>query len=355
MNILIDIGHPGHVHLFRPFAQKMMHKGYNVLFTCRQKEFEIELLKSAGLPYVSFGKHYKSKRGKIWGLLKFDILEILQGIKFKPDIFLSHGSIYAAHAAWLLRKPHISMEDTGNMEQIRLYLPFTKCVLTSYAFHKNLGNKQIYYDSFHELAYLHPNYFKPDKSIFKLLDIDDGTSYVVIRFISWNATHDEGQKGLDFEQKLNLVGRIAEKQKIFISSEGDLPEELKKYQIKIPPERMHDALAFATLFIGEGATMASECAVLGTPAIYINSMEAGTIEDQEKNNLLYHFRNGHGVLEKAIELLENSNIKPEWKKRQQLYLSKKIDLTELLIWFVENYPDSFNILKENSDYQNKFK
>ncbi len=34
-------------------------------------------------------------------------------------------------------------------------------------------------------------------------------------------------------------------------------------------------LAYATLFIGEGATMASECAVLGTPAIYVNSLQLG--------------------------------------------------------------------------------
>ena len=28
--------------------------------------------------------------------------------------------------------------------------------------------------------------------------------------------------------------------------------------------------------------MASECAVMGTPSIYINSLTAGTLEDQEK-------------------------------------------------------------------------
>ena len=40
------------------------------------------------------------------------------------------------------------------------------------------------------------------------------------------------------------------------------------------------------LFIGEGATMASECAVMGTPSIYINSLTAGTLEDQE-NGLIF--------------------------------------------------------------------
>lgn len=354
MKIMIDIGHPGHVHLFRPFAQMMMHKGHNILFTCRQKEFEIELLEAAGLPYKSFGKHYKSKKGKLLGLIKFDFMEIIEGLKFKPDVLLSHGSIYAAHAAWFLRKPHLSMEDTGNMEQIRLYLPFTKCVLTSYAFQKDLGKKQITYKSFHELAYLHPRYFNADKQIHKVLNIDKQQPYVIIRFISWNATHDEGQKGLDLDQKVELVELLSKKYKVFVSAEGDLPDELVKYKIQIPPEKMHDALAFASLFVGEGATMASECAVLGTPAIYINSMEAGTIDEQEKNNLLFHFRNGKGVIEKVTELLTIDELKIEWNLRKQKFLSDKIDLSSYLVWFVENYPKSFQKLRQDNTYQNNF-
>ena len=75
MNILIDIGHPAHVHLFRCFAHEMLTRGHKVLFTCRDKEFEIALLKAEGFEYISFGKKYSSKLGKILGLLKFDCLE----------------------------------------------------------------------------------------------------------------------------------------------------------------------------------------------------------------------------------------------------------------------------------------
>ena len=163
MRILIDIGHPGHVHLFRPFAEEMQKNGHKILFTCRQKEFEIELLEDAGFEYISFGKHYKTKVGKIWGLFKFDLKMFLTAIKFKPDIFLSHGSFYAAHAAFLMKKPNICLEDTGNMEQVRLYKPFTQAILTSDVFHKELGPKQIKYAGYHELAYLHTNRFQPEK------------------------------------------------------------------------------------------------------------------------------------------------------------------------------------------------
>ena len=118
MRILIDIGHPGHVHLFKHLAHMLIKEGAKVLFTARDKEFELELLRAEGFDFVSFGKHYKSLWGKIWGLFKFDVKMYVQARRFNPDLLLSHGSIYAAHAAFLLGKKHLALEDSGNMEKI---------------------------------------------------------------------------------------------------------------------------------------------------------------------------------------------------------------------------------------------
>ncbi len=355
MKILIDIGHPGHVHLFRPFANQMMEKGHQILFTCREKEFEIELLKSAGFEYKSFGKKFSSLAGKLFGLVKFDIQEFLQGLKFKPDILLSHGSMYAAHAAYLLRKPHISLEDSGNWEQIKLYLPFSKAVLTPSVLFEDLGEKQIRYKGYHELAYLHPSLYTPSKNIYSFLGISPDEKYAVIRFVSWNATHDRGQGGLSYDEKKELITLLNAKMRVFISSEQELPEEFASYKIKIPPEKMHDSLAFADIFIGEGATMASEAGVLGTPSIYINSLCRAYNEDQEKYGLVFNFQNGKGVIEKIDEILSNPDYKKEWQKRRKKLLADKINVTSFLVWFIENYPKSSQIMKENPDYQYRFK
>lgn len=208
MRILIDIGHPAHVHLFKHFAWEMQKKGNEVLFTCRDKEFEIFLLKHYGFQFRSFGKKYASRIGKIWGLLEFDIKEFISGLHFKPDIFLSHGSMYAAHAAFLLRKPHISFEDTGNREQVNLYLPFTAYVLTSNIFNINYGNKQIRFNGNHELSYLHPNYFLPNPDFKDKLNLNFGEKYAILRFVSWKATHDIGQKGLSFDSKIHVIEEL---------------------------------------------------------------------------------------------------------------------------------------------------
>ncbi|AXT58120.1 DUF354 domain-containing protein [Aquimarina sp. AD1] len=354
MRILIDIGHPGHVHLFKNLAKEMQKKGHTFLFTCRQKEFEIELMKAEGFEFVSFGKKYNSTVGKMFGLLKFDFMTVVQGLKFKPDLFMSHGSPYAAHAAAILRKPHVSLEDTGNMEQVKLYLPFTKSVLTSTAFHKSLGDKQIEYAGYHELAYLHPNYFTSDVKVYHTLGIPEQTPYVVLRFVSWNASHDVNQSGLTMTEKRELLQHLDKKYKVFISSEGQLPDEFKEYQIKIPPEKMHDVLAFAEMFIGEGATMASESAILGTPAIYINSIMAGTIDEQVDYGLLFNFQKGEGVMEKIKELENTSNLQEAFGKKREQLLKDKIDVTAFLIWFVENFPQSHRTMKNDPKYYHNF-
>ena len=50
--------------------------------------------------------------------------------------------------------------------------------------------------------------------------------------------------------------------------------------------------------------MASESAIMGTPSIYVNSLTAGTLEDQEKKGLLYIFNSSEGLIEKSIEILK---------------------------------------------------
>jgi len=360
MNILIDIGHPAHVHLFKQFAWEMQKRGHSILFTCRDKEFEIQLLKKYGFQFVNFGKKYKSTLGKLLGMFIFDIKEIITSVKFKPDIFISHGSIYAAHAAFILRKPHISMEDTYNFEQINLYLPFTKHVLTADYEHPLKTNKLIKYAGYHELAYLHPNRFAPDISVLQELGVKENEKYVIIRFVSLNASHDIGHKGISFENKLSAIQEFEKYAKIFISSEGKLPLEFEKYRIKLRPERMHDALAFAIFIFGESSTMSEEAAMLGVPSIYLfNNNSYYTNHLQQDYQIMFNYSESEeaqlDAIQKGIELLKSNDLNNIWHIKRKKMLEQKIDVTAFMVWFIENYPESAKIMKENPEYQYNFK
>ena len=337
MKIIIDVNHPGHVHLFKNFAFQAKEKGWNVLFTAKDKEVTIDLLKAYRLNYKNLGGHYSGTLGKIYSLFLHVWRLFFISVRFQPDLYLSHGSVPASWVSFLLRKKYIAFEDTGNMEQIRLYKPFADAILTTVSFKKDFGKIHVRYNGYHEIAYLHPNYFKPNPEIFRFLNIDENEKYFILRFISWGASHDVGQGGLNLQQKRKIVNLLTKHGKVFISSEALLPEDLKTFQIKIPPEKMHDALYYAQMFVGEGATMASECAVLGTPAVYINSMIAETITEQQNYGLLFHFTSPDGVIEKIQELLNTENLKQIWKKRHNKMLSEKIDVTAFLMDFVERF------------------
>ena len=355
MKILIDIGHPAHVHYFRNFIKLMQDKGHEFLISARNKEVSQILLLNYGISYFDRGRGSNNLFGKFAHAFNADSLILKQARLFKPDLFLSFASPYAAHVATLLNKPHISFTDTENAKLgIMSFSPFTDCIITPDAFKGNFGSKHIKFRGFMELCYLHPKYFKPNQSILSELDLIGKDSFALLRFVSWGANHDLGQTGIPDVAKIELANRLSGSMKVLISSEGKMPDELNKYKIQISPEKIHDVLAVASLYIGEGATMASECAMLGTPAIYVNSLTAGTIEAQQSYGLLFGYRNYVGVLSKVEELLQNPSLKQEFIQKRDRMLKDQIDVTAFMVWFVENYPESFRCLREEPGYQARF-
>ena len=346
MRFLIDIGHPAHVHLFRNFAKEMILIGHEFLFTCREKEFEIELLEAHCLPYLSFGPKYSGLAGKIWGMFKFGYKEYKVARKFKPDFLLSHGSIYAAHAAFIIGKPHIALEDTFNFEQIRLYLPFTKYVLTAdYKHPLSNHRKNISYAGYHELAYLHPKWFTPNPNILNSLGLRNDEKYVLIRFVSWKASHDAGHSGMSFENKLKAIKEFERYAKVFISSEKKLPKELEKYRLPTKPQEIHDVIAFSQFLFGESSTMSEEAAMLGVPSVYMfNNSTLYTTHLEKDYGLMYNFSESHedqvNAIEKGVDLLSNNELRYSWQVNREKMLSERCDVTAYLVWFFENYPDS---------------
>jgi predicted glycosyltransferase len=288
------------------------------------------------------GRHYTSGPGKIWGLIYYNIKILLISFRFKPDVYLSHGSVYTLLSALLSGKPNIALEDSGNKEQVRIYFPFTKAVLTSTSFPYRYGRKQVLYNGYHELAYLHPNYFTPDPGIYKELGLADGEAFSIIRFVAWNASHDKRNSGLTTRQKYEVVQHLALHGRVYISAESILPPDLEKLRFPLKPERLHHAIAFALLTVGEGATIASESAVLGTAAIYVNTISRGYLEEQERDyGLVSCFRGFDGVMTKIQDLLDRPGLKAETKRKSERLIKDKCDLTRFMIRFIEEWPERY--------------
>lgn len=356
MKILIDIGHPAHVHYFKNLVKILELKGFSFHFTLRERDSTVALMDQYGFNYTKRGKGGKNIITKLLAMPLMDLKVWGAARKFKPDLFLSFASPYAAQVAWLLGKPHITFDDTEHaVFAHKLYRPFSSVVLSPMSYFKPIEKKQLLFDSFMELCYLHPKYFSPDTAIFSQLGLNKNDKYCILRFVSWDANHDVGQKGLDLSSKILLVNELSKYCRIFISSESELPKELEQYRFRLHPSQLHHALSFASLYIGEGATMASEAAMLGTPSIYVNSLDAGTIQEQIRYGLLSMFTSSTGVIDKALEIINEPSSANSFSSCKTLMLSQKIDPTAFMVWFIENYPNSERIMRENPDYQYNFK
>ena len=68
---------------------------------------------------------------------------------------------------------------------------------------------------------------------------------------------------------------------------------------------------------------------------------SGNFEELEKYGLVYTYANQKQGLDKALELLENKNLKNLWKMRREKLPEEKIYVTAFMTNFIENYPESF--------------
>lgn len=357
MNILFEINHPAHVHFFKNTIWYLENKGHKVLIEARDKDVALKLLDSYKLNYKIIGPHYTRMVWKAYGLIGTDYKLLKLAKSFKPDILVGRGSPYLAHLSFLINKPYIAFVDTEHAHLVGfLSRPFVDVYCAPSCFKGKIDpKKDVRYNGYKELAYLHPKYFEPDSSVLGKLDLSKDDKFIIMRFVSWDASHDIGHHG--FFDKEKFVKELERYGRIFISSERKLGGTLEKYRIVAPPEKIHDLLYYATMYVGEGSTMATEAGLLGTPSIYISSLVGtmGNFEELEKRyGLVYSFQDSDRALEKALNLLEDKDIKKKWQKKREKLLNEKINVTKFMTEFIENYPDSFNEYKwrrrEDAEY-----
>ena len=341
MNILINIAHPGHVHLFKYAIQLWKEHGHKILIVARDKDVTLALLDEYKIPYIVGSVRQYSLGKQLLELYTHTAKLVVLSRQFQPDVFISVGSTFAAWAAFIVGKPHIAFDDTEHAWlEHHLYMPFTQLICTPSCFTKDLGHKQIRYSGYQELAYLHPHYFKPDSKILVELGLAPGEPFFIVRFVSWKAMHDKGYSGVNEAGKIQLVEILKKYGKVIISTETKgLPEFLKSEARKIPPAQIHNLLYYSTMYIGEGGTMATEAALLGTPSIFINPLSGGNWDElQNKYHLLYACSKADEAIGTISELLSTSHLKDIWQDRRRRMLADTIDVTAWMVDLIENYP-----------------
>jgi predicted glycosyltransferase len=335
---MISVNHPAWAHQFHHIVGRLRERGDEVRVLAVDKDGAASLLKDYGIPYILCAKGTGTNvLEKGWLFFRLCVNHTLHALRFRPDILIGRASPMMAVAAWVCRRPHLIYEDTEVSKfSLNICKRLSTKILTPRTFLTDLGKAQERVDTYKELFYLHPSVFAPSRGVLRDAGFNPDEPYVILRFVAWNASHDVGKRGLSDREKRKLIDRLAAAGvRVWVSSEKPLGEELEPYRLKTPYPLVHHVLGFAKLVYSEGATMASEAAVLGTHALYVNEIRSGsTREQQERFDLLYCF---HGrdryeqAADKALELLADEALAERGTAKRERLLAEKSDINDLFI------------------------
>jgi len=333
MRLLFDVLHPAHVHHYRPLAEEILAEGGDVLFTARKKDVTLQLLSESGLPHkilstmlpgglVGLATEFAWRSARL----------TLEALRFKPDVMLGIMGPCIAPVGRLLGIPSIISYDTETASITnRWAFPLATRVVVPESWLGPTRPNMRRFPGFQELAYLHPDRFTPDPERLRALGLDPSERFIVVRFVSFEASHDIGDHG--FSDRVAFVHALEEYGRVVLSSERGVPAELQDRVLRFPASDLHHLLAFADLVVGEGATTAVEAALLGTPAIFVHTAKLGYITELENDwQMLVRYERQDEALATCKTWLERDRgqLQAEWDQKRKRLLDIKIDTTAML-------------------------
>ena len=312
---------------------RLKQEGHRVLITARDKDILVELAQKYGLEMVVFGRARKGVF-KLAGELIFRQRRLYKIIReFKPDVMMAVAGTFISLLGKLRHIPTYIFYDTEHASVSNLLAyPFATRIYVPRCYRKKIRWEHVRYNGYHEIAYLHPDYFKADASVLEEVGLKPGEIFTLVRFVGWGAGHDIGRSGLNRQHKIKAVNELRAFGPVFISSEGELPGELERFRLRLDVTRVHSLMAHAALIFGESATMASEGAVLGVPGVYVDPVGRGYTDEQEREyGIVFHFthRQQDQAIARAVSIL-SCYRKEKWREMGKRIIDDKIDVTGMI-------------------------
>lgn len=332
MNILIDIGHPAHVHFFKYAINILKKNNHCVHVATRNLSVAKKLLYSHGIDYEIVSSKRKGCGNRICELMEHNVGIARRLKKWNIDIAASIGGTYMIYATSLSDCKSLVFSDTETARLAnRITFPFASRVVTPSIYPDDLGAKHVKYKGFQELAYLHPSYFRPSPRTAHKYGIAKDEPFGLVRFSSWEAAHDVGVQGATTSDKIKMLRILQEQSRVLLIPEGDVAPELEEFAVDIEAEDFHDLLFYASYCVTEGATTATEACILGTPALYINPVKPRNLYEIAKYGLLEMPDPGLPLISILIDFIERHNNSHKSRKMADKIVEDHCDVTAIIL------------------------
>lgn len=352
MKIMFYLGHPAHFNLFHHVIQTLKENHHSVTILCRKKDVLLDLVTHAGWNHYNIlPKGRKNSKIAMATSFMTKFLRMLMiSLRKRPDLLIGTSEVIP-FIGLLLKKPTIVVNE-DDAEAVpyfsRISYPFATHIIAPAGVSVGKWNhKHIGYNGYHELAYLHPNYFRPNTLVLKKYHLS--RPFYIIRLAKLNAHHDNDNRGISDSVVFKLLKVLGTENRILISSERPVDKSLQPFLIKIDAHDMHHLLYFAQLYIGDSQTMAAEAAILGTPSIRFNHFVGKLYylkELEEKYGLSIGIPDNdpERLFSTVRFLVKQSDFKTIWQKKAQRMIREKDDVTEFLLQTIQKiYNDSVGI------------
>ena len=344
MRILVFANTPAHVHLYRHTVDRLEDAGHDVRVLTREYACTTDLLEFFDMPYRVYGGHGTDRYSKLRFARELGGQVVTIGRearRFDPDVIFGRGP-YAAYAGTLTRTPVVLvLDDEPGDFNYAVSRPFADCILSPAVTRRDLGDAHYTFEGFKECAYLHPDVFERDEGVREYLGVDPDEPYVLVRFNALDALHDATLEGFKPEQRRDLIERLSEHATVFVSDEGDDMdlEDLSARSYDLHPALIHDAMAEASLLVADTGTMATEAALLGTPAFRYRGTddhEYGEFQELERAGLAEQFDEYESVRARSLEVLTDDDAAARWQRRREAYVADLVNLSDLLVEVAES-------------------
>lgn len=333
MNVLIEIGHPAHVHFFCRVYFRLREQGHRVWVVTRAKEMTNELLTQMKIPFDCLSSPATGKAGMLLELLGRwrKIRALIQ--REKIDVAVSISGISTSFPARVCGIRNILFTDTEDATlSNRIAFPFADAVVTPEFFLRHVGIKHHRYRGLHELSYLqHFNEIQA-KQVRKALALPD--RYCLVRLVGNEALHDSDLQGFGTKALEDLVARLSAFGDVFISSPSPLPRMLDSHRLKFPVDKIHSVMEGSLIFVGESPTMAVESGLLGVPAYLVSGRvdRLGNMIGLKREGLLNCYRDWQALQENlpsSMALI--SELRDRAKARARAFTATCCDMDKMML------------------------